>query len=111
MDARPDTTLAQRLMWVVWPAFLVAGVLEVMVFAMIDPEDMHWFGGAPLELSRTAVYSMAFFAFWIAAAGSSALTALLSRSPFELNRQPLTPDALPDPTPTQGGGAIRRPGG
>ena len=36
--------LAQRLMWIVWPAFLVAGLLEVVVFGMFDPEDMQWFG-------------------------------------------------------------------
>jgi len=36
--------LAQRIMWIAWPAFLVAGVLEVLVFAMFDPQDMHWFG-------------------------------------------------------------------
>ena len=27
----------QRLMWIAWPAFLMAGVLEMLVFAMVDP--------------------------------------------------------------------------
>ena len=36
--------LQQRLMWILWPAFLVGGVLEMLVFAMFDPQDMHWFG-------------------------------------------------------------------
>lgn len=101
MDAKPNTALAQRLMWVVWPAFLVAIALEVLVFAMIDPETLHGFGGAPLEASRTTVYSVAFFVFWLAAAASSALTTLLARSPFELNRCPLTPDARPAGCPKQ----------
>ena len=52
---------------IVWPAFLVAGVLEMLVFALVDPEGLHWFGGEPLELSRTAVYTLAFFVFWAAA--------------------------------------------
>ena len=26
----------QRLMWIAWPAFLVAGVIEMLVFAMVD---------------------------------------------------------------------------
>jgi len=43
--------LSQRLMWIAWPAFLVAGVLEVLVFAMVDPQDIHWFG-QPIEFSR-----------------------------------------------------------
>ena len=34
--------MRQRLMWILWPAFLVAGVLEMAVFAMFDPHDMHW---------------------------------------------------------------------
>lgn len=77
--------LAKRLMWIVWPAFLVAGLMEMLVFAMVDPRDLHWFGH-PLAMSREAVYTLAFFAFWILALISSALTALLAMSPSEVNR-------------------------
>ena len=52
----------QRLMWIAWPAFLAAGVMEMLVFAMVDPEDLRWFG-QPLALSRQGVYTLAFFAF------------------------------------------------
>lgn len=55
--------LQQRLMWILWPAFLVAGVLEVGIFAMFDPQDMHWFG-QPIEASRQTVYTLSFFALW-----------------------------------------------
>lgn len=47
----------QRLMWIAWPAFLMAGVLEMLVFAMVDPQDLHWFG-QPLALSRQGVYTL-----------------------------------------------------
>ena len=77
--------LAKRLMWIVWPAFLVAGLMEMLVFAMVDPQDLHWFGH-PLAMSREAVYTLAFFAFWLLALISSALTALLAMSPGEVNR-------------------------
>ncbi|MBT9476026.1 hypothetical protein [Polaromonas sp.] len=77
--------LAKRLMWIVWPAFLVAGLMEMLVFAMVDPQDLHWFGH-PLAMSREGVYTLAFFAFWILAMISSALTALLAMSPREVNR-------------------------
>ena len=40
--------------WISWPAFMVAGVLEMVVFAMIDPEDMHWFGHT-VPLSRQGI--------------------------------------------------------
>lgn len=77
--------LAKRLMWIVWPAFLVAGLMEMLVFAMVDPQDLHWFGH-PLAMSREAVYTLAFFVFWILALVSSALTALLAMPPGEVNR-------------------------
>ncbi len=86
--------LVQRLMWIAWPAFLVAGLLEVLVFGMFDPEDMHWFG-SPLALSRQGVYTVAFFAFWALAMVSSGLTTLLSRSPFEVNRCPVPESERP----------------
>lgn len=76
----------QRWMWILWPAFLVAGVLEVLVFAMVDPHDLHWFG-QPVMMSRQGIYTVAFFVFWGVTAASSALTTLLSMSPFEVNRR------------------------
>ncbi len=93
--------LKQRLMWIVWPAFLMAGVLEMVVFAMVDPQDIHWFG-APLEWSRQAIYTMAFFVFWAIAALSSGLTTMLAMSPFEVNRCPLPAADRPDGCPKQG---------
>ena len=81
--------LRQRLMWIAWPAFLMAGVLEMLVFAVVDPQDMHWFGGQALALSREGVYTLAFFVFWLVTMASSALTTLLAMSPFELHRCPV----------------------
>jgi hypothetical protein len=56
---------------ILWPAFIAAGVLELLVFAHVDPADVHTLAGTPVELSRQAVYTLSFFAFWavIAAAG------------------------------------------
>ena len=86
--------LIQRMMWIAWPAFLVAGLLEVLVFAMVDPSDLHWFG-QPVTLSRQGVYTLAFFVFWGITMLSSALTTLLSLSPFEVNRCPYPVDGRP----------------
>jgi hypothetical protein len=86
--------LSQRVMWIAWPAFLVAAILEVIVFGMVDPQDMHWFGH-PIEISRLGVYTVTFFVFWIVTMLSSALTTLLSMSPFEVNRCPLPTDSRP----------------
>lgn len=87
--------LAKRMMWVAWPAFLVAGLLEMLVFALIDPQDLHWFGH-PLALSRQGVYTVAFFAFWALAMVSSGLTALLSMSAGEVNLPAMPADSKAD---------------
>jgi hypothetical protein len=71
-------------MWILWPAFLVAALLELLVFGMFSPEDMQWFG-EPIALSRQGVYSIAFFVFWALAIVSSSLTTLLSMGSASLN--------------------------
>ena len=86
--------MKQRIMWVLWPAFVVAGITEMLFFALVDPGEMQIFGH-PLELSRTATYSLFFFFFWAMGACSSALTCLLERSPFEVNRCPVLPEERP----------------
>ena len=92
----------QKLMWIAWPAFLVAGVLEMLVFAMVDPQDLHWFG-QPVALSRQGIYTLAFFVFWGITMLSSALTTLLALSPFELNPCPLPGNERPEGCPKQEG--------
>jgi hypothetical protein len=79
------TLWSRRWMRIAWPAFLIAAVLEMVVFALVDPSDLHWFG-QPVTLSREAIYTLAFFVFWAMTMASSALTTLLSMSPFEVNR-------------------------
>lgn len=93
--------LSQRMMWIAWPAFLMACVLDVLVFSMVDPQDLQWFG-QPIEMSRQGAYTVAFFVFWVIAMVSSGLTTLLSMSPFEVNRCPLPADDRPDGCPKQG---------
>ena len=71
---------ARRLMWIVWPAFLVAGVAEIAFFSLFDPFELHFFG-APLDMSREGIYTMGFFGFWGLGMASSALTMFLEASP------------------------------
>ncbi len=78
----------KRLMWIAWPAFLMAGVVEMLIFAVVDPETLHWFG-QPLQLSREGMYTLAFFIFWGIIMASSALTTILSLSAAEVNSQSL----------------------
>lgn len=89
--------LRQKLMWVAWPAFLTACGLELLVFALIDPQDLHW-SGHPLGWSRQGVYTVAFFVFWGICMVSSALTAVLCSSAAEPNQDALSGKSRNDPS-------------
>ncbi|MDO9002553.1 MAG: hypothetical protein Q7V20_03735 [Aquabacterium sp.] len=78
-------SLTRRLAAIAWPAFLGAGVLEIAVFAFVDPASLQTPGGSALEMSATAVYSIAFFVFWAATAAACALTLLLQRAADDVN--------------------------
>lgn len=73
-------TLRRRLICVIWPAFLVAGIAEAIFFTVFDPFELHFFG-APLDLSREAIYTLGFFGFWGMGMTSSALTVFFERGP------------------------------
>jgi hypothetical protein len=70
--------MSRRVLQILWPAFLVAGVLEMLVFAAVDPGDLHWFGSAPIAWSAHAIYTFTFLLFWGAIATAGAVTALLA---------------------------------
>ena len=69
--------LKQRLMCIVWPAFIVAGILEMVVFAVIDPIDIHWMSEG-FDLSRQGFYTLAFFVFWGVTMLASGLSVFLA---------------------------------
>ncbi len=76
----------QRAMAIAWPAFLMAGVLEVLVFAVVDPGDLHWFRGPRIGWSTQAIYTLSFLIFWGVTTATGVLTVLLMVEPQELNR-------------------------
>jgi len=93
--------MKRQLMWILWPSFLVAGMADGLVFSLFNPQDMQIFG-EPVNLGPRAIYSIGFFLFWAFAAASSALTCLLQRSPFEVNRCPLPESGRPEGCPKRG---------
>ncbi|HSW05918.1 hypothetical protein [Aquabacterium sp.] len=62
---------------ILWPAFVMAGVLEMLVFVVVDPTALHWFGSDAIDWPRSAVYSVTFLIFWGTIATSTAITQLL----------------------------------
>ncbi len=67
----------ERALLILWPAFVIAGVLEALVFVVVDPLSLHWFSADPLGWSASAVYSVTFLIFWGVIATSAAITQLL----------------------------------
>ena len=93
----------KRAIWILWPSFIVAGAAEALFFTIFDPTELQFFG-QPLEVSRTAIYTVGFFLFWGFAAASSALTCFFQRSSAEINRCPLPIEERPEGCPKREGG-------
>lgn len=88
MDMRTEQPAApagrgRRSMLVLWPSFLMAGVLEALVFSMVDPAALHWPNQIEPPLSNTAIYTLAFLAFWAITALASGLSLWLADTPGE----------------------------
>lgn len=88
----------QKLMWVVWPAFLSACALELVVFALVDPLELHWAGHA-LSWSRQGVYTAAFFVFWLVGVVSGVLATMLRMPPARVIDCPLAAGARAEECP------------
>lgn len=68
----------RHILLIIWPSFVIAGLLEMLVFNAADPADMKGFGGLLTQLSSTGVYTIAFFSFWALCALGTALTLMLA---------------------------------
>lgn len=82
----PPRPMAQRVGAILWPSFFAAGVATMLFFAFVDPlalADISLLGH--LEISRTGGYTIAFFMFWAATAGSSLFTWILLRPASRFN--------------------------
>lgn len=76
-EVRPVVRIALQ---IGWPAFVMAGVIETLVFAVVDPGGLHWFGGARIDWSAQAIYTVSFFIFWLVIATAGCISrALMTR--------------------------------
>lgn len=74
----------QKLIQILWPSFLVAGVVEAIFFTVINPSELYFFG-SPVRLDAITTYSIGFFAFWLICAASSLTTIYFQRTANEIN--------------------------
>ena len=80
-----STSVKRLAMTILWPAFLMAGVLEALIFVVVDPADLRWFGGPALDWPAQAVYTVTFMILWLSISTAGAMTALLSIESDDLN--------------------------
>lgn len=66
----------KQVVWVLWPAFVTAGIAETAFFTLIDPHQLYLLG-QPVELSAMATYSIGFLLFWLLCIASSLMTYLM----------------------------------
>lgn len=87
MDSKTQTKdipRIQKVVSVLWPSFLTAGVATVLFFTAFDPVDLGMLLGVE-QLERLEAYSIGFFLFWILTSTSCALTCYFRRPCDELN--------------------------
>lgn len=61
--------MAQRVIAVLWPSFLVSGIATILFFSAFDPQEF-----VHTNISRMGAYSVGFFSFWLMSLSSSLLT-------------------------------------
>ena len=66
----------KQVIWVLWPAFIAAGIAETAFFTLIDPRQLYLLG-QPVDVSTTATYSIGFLLFWLLCVGSSLMSYLM----------------------------------
>ena len=62
------------------------GLLEVLVFAVVDPHHLRWLGVGALDWPAAAVYTIAFFVFWAVTTVTAALALMLDLPAERINR-------------------------
>jgi hypothetical protein len=65
--------MLKKMMWILWPSFIAAGIGVGIIFTLIDPMELVVLGDR-VHASRTTVYSLGFFVLWAITALASAMS-------------------------------------
>lgn len=68
----------QKVISVLWPSFLTAGIATILFFTAFDPQLMMALGGFE-QVSRLGGYTIGFFLFWLLTASTCVLTCYFQR--------------------------------
>ncbi|GMR19896.1 MAG: hypothetical protein BMS9Abin36_0491 [Gammaproteobacteria bacterium] len=74
----PATPRIQRIIAVMWPSFLVAGLANIFFFIAFDPEQLLQ-NTRFADVSRLGAYTVGFFLFWLLTSSSCMLTCYFQR--------------------------------
>lgn len=69
--------MLKKMMWILWPSFIAAGIGVGIIFTLIDPTELVVLGDR-VHASRTTIYSLGFFVLWAVAAMASAMSCFLA---------------------------------
>lgn len=69
--------MLKKLMWILWPSFIAAGIGVGIVFTLIDPMELVVLGDH-VHVSHTTIYSLGFFVLWAITALASAMSCFLA---------------------------------
>lgn len=81
--SEPDNTATeiptiQKIIAILWPSFLTAGVATILFFAYFDPQLLVQVSGYG-EISRMAGYTIGFFLFWLLTSIACVMTCYFQR--------------------------------
>ena len=85
-DAQQTIPTIQRIISILWPSFLTAGVATILFFTVFDPHLLMEISGYP-HISRLGGYTIGFFCFWALTSISCVLTCYFQK-PCD-NKKPL----------------------
>lgn len=73
MSSSNEIPKIQKIIAVLWPSFLTAGLATILFFTAFDPQLLMQVSGYG-HISRLGGYTIGFFMFWLLTASTCALT-------------------------------------
>lgn len=77
--------MLKQLISVFWPSFLIAALVDVLFFALLEP-DQFSYKEEPIFQNLLAAYTVGFLIVWLLGICSSALTCYFQRGSDQINR-------------------------
>ena len=78
-----ELPVIQRVIAVLWPSFLTGGIATVLLTTAFDPVELF----VDYDISRTGLYTMIFFLFWLQGIVTSVATCFFMRPCSAVNKK------------------------